>query len=53
MTSESSVLQDDLRDMLRALGLPDSAQPRSPHEVFRDCIEEVKRLKARAENAQS
>lgn len=43
---ERSILQNDLRDMLRALGLPDSARPQSPHEVFRECIEEVKRIAA-------
>ena len=42
----SGVLQDDLRDMLVALGLPpDHPRPRSPHEVFRECIEEVKRIR--------
>lgn len=46
---DSGVLQDDLRDLLRALGLPDGARPQSPHEVFRECIEEVKRLKAENE----
>lgn len=38
----SSVLQDDLRDMCRALGLPDGARPQSPHEVFRECIAVIK-----------
>lgn len=42
---ESSVLQDDLRDMLRALGLPDAARPQSPHAVFRECIAEVEKLR--------
>ncbi len=37
----SSVLQDDLRDMLRALGMSDSARAQSPHEVFRECIAAV------------
>lgn len=42
---DSGVLQDDLRDMLQALGLPDCARPQSPHEVFRLCIAEVQRLR--------
>jgi hypothetical protein len=44
---DTSALQDDLRDMLRALGLPDGARPQSPHEIFRECIEAVKAIKAR------
>ena len=45
MTSEE-VLQRDLRDLLGALGLPDCARPQTPHQVFRECIAEVRRLKA-------
>jgi hypothetical protein len=33
--TENAVLQDDLRDMLRALGLPDHARPQSPREAER------------------
>lgn len=40
-------LQDDLRDMCRALGLPDAPQPRSPHEVFRECIAKMHELRER------
>lgn len=41
---ESSVLLGDLRDMRRALGLPDAPRSQSPHEVFRECIAEVERI---------
>jgi hypothetical protein len=41
-----AVLQEDLSEMLRVLGLGDHARPQSPHEVFLECIAEVKRLKA-------
>lgn len=44
--TDSSVLQNDLRDMLRALGKDDGARPQSPHQVFRECIDHVERLKA-------
>lgn len=44
-TNDSSVLQDDLRDMLRALGMSDAARPNSPHEVFRECIATAERLR--------
>lgn len=42
---DSDTLQNDLADLLRALGLQDHARPQSPHEVFRECIEKVKRLR--------
>ena len=42
----NEVLQEDLRDMLEALGLGYYARPQSPHKVFRECIDEVKRIKA-------
>lgn len=35
---ENGVLQDDLRELLQLLGLPDSASPRSPHEVFQHAL---------------
>ena len=47
LEANGGALQDDLRDMLIALGLPDHARPQSPHEVFRKCIDEVKRLRAK------
>jgi hypothetical protein len=37
---------DDLHELVRALGLPDVARPISPHEVMRECIHEVNRLRA-------
>jgi hypothetical protein len=44
--SESSVLQDDLAELLRALGMSDAAQPRSPHHVMQDAIAEIRRRSA-------
>lgn len=43
--TDTDVLQSDLRDMLRALGKFDGARPESPHEVFRECIADVERLR--------
>jgi hypothetical protein len=44
----SAELQNDLSEMLRALGMSDAAQPRSPHEVFQSAIAEMKRRLANA-----
>jgi hypothetical protein len=44
--TDTDVLQDDLRDLLRALGKYDSARAQSPHQVFRECIADVGRLRA-------
>ncbi len=35
----SSSMQRDLRELCALLGLPDAPQPKSPHEVFRRCID--------------
>lgn len=34
----AGVLQDDLRELLQALGMPDGARPQSPHEVFQEAL---------------
>lgn len=44
----SAVLQNDLGEMLRALGMSDAAQPKSPHEVFQSALAEMKRHLANA-----
>jgi hypothetical protein len=44
----NQVLQDDLRELLEALELGTHARPASPHEVFQECIAEVRRLKQSA-----
>lgn len=44
--SETDVLQDDLRDLLRALRKYDGARAQSPHEVMRECINDVERLRS-------
>ncbi len=44
--TDSQILQDDLRDMLCALGMGDHARPQSPHEVFRECIARASRHRA-------
>jgi hypothetical protein len=44
----SAELQNDLGEMLRALGMSDAAQPKSPHEVFQSAIAEMKRQLANA-----
>lgn len=41
--SDESVLQDDLREMLQALGMSDGAQAKSPHQVFKEALGEMKR----------
>lgn len=43
--ADSAILEDDLRDMLRILGLGDHARPQSPHLVFRECIAAVEQLR--------
>lgn len=45
---DNTILQDDLRDLLRALGMSDAARAQSPHEVFRECISAVEQLRASA-----
>ena len=40
---QNDLLQDDLREMLRALGIFDGAQPKSSHQVFQESIAEMKR----------
>ncbi|WP_425909018.1 hypothetical protein [Nitrobacter sp. TKz-YC02] len=47
-TRASAELQNDLSEMLRALGMSDAAQPRSPHDVFQSAISEMKRQIANA-----
>jgi hypothetical protein len=42
---DSEVLQNDLQEMLQALGMFDGARPQSPHTVFQECLAEVRRLK--------
>jgi hypothetical protein len=49
-TDETGVLQNDLREMLQALGMDDGAQPRSPHEVFQSALTEMKRQLAERRN---
>jgi hypothetical protein len=44
----SAELQNYLGEMLRALGMSDAAQPKSPHEVFQSAIAEMKRQLANA-----
>lgn len=41
-TDANGVLQNDLREMLQALGMNDGAQPFSPHEVFQRALIEMK-----------
>ena len=43
--TNEDVLQNDLRDLLDALGMPSGAQPRSPHEVFRDALMRMKLIR--------
>jgi hypothetical protein len=45
MGSSLSCMQDDLRDLLDALGLFSGARAQSPHEVMRECIERVKEIR--------
>lgn len=35
---DGSYLQSDLAELCRLVGMPDGAQPRSPHAVFQDCL---------------
>jgi hypothetical protein len=41
-SSPELLMQDDLRDLLDALGMFSGAQPRSPHEVMRSAIERAR-----------
>ncbi len=43
--ADYDVVLDDLRDLVRALGWADVARPVSPHDVMRQCIDEVARLR--------
>lgn len=47
---DNGILQDDLRRMLEALGLPSGARPCSPHEVFQTALSEMKRRLAGSSN---
>lgn len=38
------VMQDDLSELLRALGMGDHARPESPHEVMQQCIAKARTL---------
>lgn len=50
----SGALQDDLREFMKVLGLPDGPQPLSPHEVFQVCLEVLKmRINYREPSKQS
>lgn len=42
---ERQVMQDDLAELLRALGMFDGARPASPHAVMLEAIEAVRRLR--------
>jgi len=44
---DSSVLQNDLAEFCRLVGHFDGAQPKSPHEVFQECLARVKEMRAR------
>jgi len=39
------LMQDDIGDLLEALGDVRCARPRTPHEVLQECIERVRRLR--------
>jgi hypothetical protein len=41
----NGMMQDDLKALLRALGMGDHARPKSTHEVMLEAIEEVGRLR--------
>jgi hypothetical protein len=43
--SEQDIMQDDLRELLDALGMFSGAQPQSPHEVMQNAIAAVRRLR--------
>jgi hypothetical protein len=47
---ENFMIQDDLRDLLRALGMFDGARPQSPHEVMREAIAKVEEIRRRLAN---
>jgi hypothetical protein len=44
--TERDMIRADLGDLLEALGLGDYARPESPHEVMRQCIDEVERRRS-------
>lgn len=43
MQADADDLQEDLRQMLEALGMSDHARPYSPHRVFQEALNEMKR----------
>jgi len=45
----NSLMQDDLGDLLRALGMFDGARPQSPHEVMRDAIDVARHMRRELE----
>jgi hypothetical protein len=47
--SEEAIMQDDLRELLDALGMFSGAQPQSPHEVMQNAIAVARRLRAALE----
>lgn len=42
MQADADDLQEDLRQMLEALGMSDHARPYSPHRVFQEALTEMK-----------
>lgn len=40
---QNGVLQDDLGELLRLLGMPGHARPQSPHDVFQEALAELRR----------
>lgn len=47
---ENSLMQDDIGDLLRALGMFDGARSQSPHEVMREAIARVEQIRRRLAN---
>lgn len=45
LADTNSLMQDDLSDLLRALGLSDAARPQSPHTVMQEAIKEAGELR--------
>lgn len=45
--AQLDAVQADLRELLGALGMGDHARPQSLHEVFQECIQEVRRERER------
>ena len=42
VASSESVLQNDLQEFCKILGLPDTARAESPHQIFQDCLAVLK-----------